>query len=57
MIRPSRKFTSKSLGKVALPFDVTPRVWDAGTVTEDANGKAIGYVTSDARQDAQNCLD
>lgn len=35
------------LGKVALPFDVTPRVWDAGTVTEDANGKAIGYVTSD----------
>jgi hypothetical protein len=35
------------VGKVAAPFDVTPRLWDAGTVTEDQNGKATGYVTSE----------
>jgi hypothetical protein len=35
------------VGKVAPPFNVAPRVWDAGTVTEDENGKATGYVTSE----------
>jgi hypothetical protein len=35
------------VGKVAPPFNVAPRVWDAGTVTEDEAGKAIGYVSSE----------
>jgi Protein of unknown function (DUF1573) len=35
------------VGKVAPPFNVAPRVWDAGTVTEDEPGKAIGYVSSE----------
>ncbi len=35
------------IGKVAPPFEVSPRVWDAGTVTEDETGKAVGYVSSE----------
>jgi len=35
------------LGKVAPPFAIAPRVWDAGTVTEDESGKATGFVTSE----------
>jgi hypothetical protein len=35
------------VGRVAPPFNVAPRVWDAGTVTEDEVGKAIGYVSSE----------
>jgi Protein of unknown function (DUF1573) len=35
------------IGKVAPPFNVAPRSWDAGIVTEDENGKAVGYVSSE----------
>lgn len=35
------------IGKVAPPFNVAPRVWDAGTVTEEEDGKAVGYVSSE----------
>ena len=33
-------------GKVVPPLEVSPRAWNAGNVTEDQDGKAVGTVTS-----------
>jgi hypothetical protein len=34
-------------GKVAPPLEVSPRAWNAGNVTEDQDGKAVGTIASE----------
>jgi hypothetical protein len=34
-------------GKVAPPLEVAPRTWNAGNVTEDQDGKAVGTIASE----------